>query len=181
MGICGYLCTQKYENIITQNLEIVEYRFKIGFRNLHINNNCSNLGDISANILAKVTKGGLCHHCLLYGVEIFELIEDGYHRRLCTNCDDYYEYDWPDRLRGTSRISPDELDNHIRKNGNLKYDAIKNNCQHFVVFCLLFINEEMAKKYKDDEMCCGPCIGPNIPRKKKVVSVDVEPTNIFGL
>ena len=43
---------------------------------------------------------------------------------------------------------------------------------------------ERSKKYKDDEMCCGPCIGPNTPRihrKKKVVSVDVEPTNIFGL
>ena len=176
MGTCGYLCTKKYEDINTLQLTVVEYRFKVGKRNLHIKNYLSNLGDISANIISKATKGGLAHHCLLYGEEIFELDQNGYHRRNYIYCDDYKEYVWSKDKKGISSITPDELDNHIRNKGNLKYDAITNNCQHFVAFCLTFINEELAIKYKNEEMCCGPCIGPNIPqiRRKKIVSMDIE-------
>ena len=148
---CSPFINKNYE------FEIKKYFYQVGIRNLHITNYIGNLGDDCADCLAFTSKRGLTHHCLKLGDEIFELISDGYHRRKTTECPDYYEYIWSQKIKGNTDITPDELDKYIIEKGNLIYHSIKNNCQDFVKFCLRKINNDLVIHYHS-ETCLGPCI-----------------------
>ena len=123
------------------------YDYKVGSRNLN-----NSLGDQKP---CSCKTSGFSHHCLLYNDEIFELLQDGYHRRKKNDCQDFDEYEWFPDLRGTSTISPDDLDKYIRNFGNLVYNWHSNNCQHFVNFCLkkLDPNARTVEIHKS-KMCC---------------------------
>ena len=121
------------------------YEYKLGIRELD-----TALGEQLDNISNKLT-----HHCLLYGDEIFELLRDGYHRRNKSDCDDYDKYTWDSEICGTSIISPDDLDDYIKNYANLKYNAITNNCQDFVMFLLKKVDPGKINKYTKNKMCSG--------------------------
>lgn len=123
-----------------------EYQYKLGMRELHN----------SYNVRCGCISNGLMHHCLLYHNEIFELLQDGYHRRKTVDCEDFSEYKWDSEICGTSTISPDDLDDYIRKFGNLTYDKFFNNCQDFVLFCLKKMDCTKSEKYRS-KMCSGSC------------------------
>ena len=137
------------------------YDFKVGMRDLDSKSLDFGTG-LSGKCSGKISEG-LMHHCLFYDDEIFELLKDGYHRRNKSDCNDFNKYKWNSELEGTSCFSPNDLDKYIKDNGNLKYDPINNNCQHFVKFCLEKLKDypyrepdqlnEVVEKYKE-KMCC---------------------------
>ena len=89
--------------------------------------------------------------CLLFNDYIFGLLktdENACNKRERRDCSDYYEYTWEEDLEGTSFISPSELDDYIKKYGNLKYNVSSNNCKDFVYFCLKKLNSNIAKRFK---------------------------------
>ena len=95
-----------------------KYEYIVGERALH-----NRLND---NKPCSCKSLGFAHHCLLYGDEIFELDDKGYHRRKKYDCQDFNEYEGFPDVRGTSTISPDNLDSYIRNFGNLVYNKYTN-------------------------------------------------------
>ena len=159
----GYSCSNCQSNDDQNIIEIAkkQYYYKVGNRKLHIK---------YGEALKNITGAGLAHHCLLYDDEIFELLKDGYHRRKFDECNDFNEYSWSPIYQGYSTKSPDELDNFIKDKVDKEYNAIKNNCQHFVDICLLFLDYKKGIKYNNEEMCCGHCIGLNIKAADKLIA-----------
>lgn len=81
---------------------------------------------------------GALHVCLLLGNDIFEYGDEGYVRH--KNVGKTSEYNWDDNfeIKGTTKVTPDELDKKIIKSNEWikdKYDEITHNCHSFVKFC----------------------------------------------
>lgn len=109
------------------------YTFRIGIRDLDI------IGPIATPL-------GGNHACILLDKDIFEYGTQKtkkikkYERH--KNVGKVGSFDWDylgQTLNGLTYISPDELENLIKKDGNWgpgKYNFFSHNCHDFVIFCL---------------------------------------------
>ena len=101
---------------------------------------------------AKYSGQKITHDCLKYGGVIFEYDRNGYKQSF-----DFDDFSWDDEIKGSSGLSPSELDDYIKNFGEFtgdKYSCCrssikeKNNCQDFVYFCLNKLNPRIAEKYR---------------------------------
>ena len=121
------------------------YKFRVGVRDLvSSNKNVPILGLFGAN-----------HACLLLNEDIFEygvLETKEYVRHKKVGKIKLFDWDHlGETLNGISRISPDKLEEEIKKDGNWgpgHYNFVFHNCHHFVIFCLKAIGfpEDKLKK-----------------------------------
>lgn len=122
------------------------YKFRVGVRDLQSSNkNVPIIGLFGAN-----------HACLLINEDIFEygvLKTKEYVRHKNVGKDKSFDWDHlGETLNGISRISPDKLDEEIKKDGKWgpgHYNLGNHNCHHFVIFCLKKIGfpEDKLKKF----------------------------------
>ena len=95
------------------------------------------------------------HVCFLLNKDLFEYDSSGWSRRRNVGRDS--EYNWNslgDALNGTTFVSPDDLEDYIRDDGNWEgeeYHFLKHNCQDFVKFCLNCVGAKSMSFKK------GPC------------------------
>ena len=109
------------------------YRFIVGVRDLAI------VGPL-------LSPFGGNHACLLLDEDIFEYGTEKtkkikkYQRHKKVGKVNYFDWDYLGKtLNGIARVSPDELENYIKKDGNWgpgHYNLFSHNCHDFVSFCL---------------------------------------------
>lgn len=95
------------------------------------------------------------HVCFLLNKDLFEYDSNGWSRRRNVGRDS--KYDWNslgNALNGTTYVSPDDLEDYIRDDGDwegYEYHFLKHNCQDFVKFCLNCVGAKSMSFKK------GPC------------------------
>jgi len=108
------------------------YRFRVGTRPL---------GAIAQGALSVVCPKAytVSHAAFLINTDLFEYGPGGFHRRAGAGRDASFNWDQlGSHLNGTTHVSPDQLDDAIRRSGEWGggYNVYTHNCHHFVQYCL---------------------------------------------
>ena len=145
-------CDLSYVQIMRENEEVVDSMYLLGSKASAMNTVYNTYkGSV---LLADVYQAK--HVCVLLNKDLFEYSPEGWCRR--KDIGRFSKYNWAvlgHVLNGTTKVSPDELENIIRNNGNWtknKYNFFFHNCHDFAQFVMRALGcpEEMIVKK-------GPC------------------------